>query len=389
MAREFAFRMRYANVQSAAIGLLRLPLAVLVVMHHACPDVVALADAPFPLLSSRGMLNAFCILCSNVIGLIAVACFFMISGFLFFQNIPRWNFTRWQGKMQRRGRTLALPYILWNLLPFAFCLLYGYLGYLRSGLPDSIPGDMRDANLYRILWDWARWGGEVKNIFGLPIYNSGPYDGPLWFMRDLLVVTALSPLIYVLVRYLRVWGLGLLFVCMYLHLWPQLPGFSAYSAFYFAAGACFAVHRRSIIAFALHMRPALYALALPMCLASVYFNCEATQVGLWIYPLFQLAGVFIMFILAARMVRRGHRPIKTLAPAAFFIYAFHSVALIPYRGTNLTIITNALRTLFGPTTAGIFATYVMSVILSVGISLTLYILLRCTLPRAARLLTGR
>ncbi len=380
---------RYRNVQSAAIDLLRFPLAVLVVIDHACPWTVAIPEASFPLLSATGLLNVFFILCSNVIGNLAVPCFFLISGFLFFRSMPGFDFRAWRARMKRRILHRMVPYMLWNLLPFAFCLLYGVLGFLRSGLPDSIPEDLRHADLYRILWEWGTWGGSVHNIFGIPICNSGPYNAPLWFMRDLFVMMFLSPVIYLIVRYLRLWGLALIFLCMDLHLSPDVPGLSAYAAFYFGAGAWFAVHKQSILAYALRMRSVLYTAIGPLLIGAVYFNCETTPEGIWIYPLFQLAGVFILFIIAARAVRKGFRPVRTLVSASFFVYAFHAVGLFPYRGSNLAIISRSLAGIFGYSPAGVFITYILSVILTVGICLGLYALLRRYLPRTARILTGR
>ncbi len=73
--------------------------------------------------------STLCILLPQGICRIAVPCFFLISGYLFFKKLEDWNLDMWKGKMVRRVHSLLIPYVLWNIL--AAILIMGYQ-YLRS-----------------------------------------------------------------------------------------------------------------------------------------------------------------------------------------------------------------------------------------------------------------
>lgn len=51
-----------------------------------------------------------------------------------------------------------------------------------------------------VLWSHGTWNADNVNILGFRFVPSGPYDSPLWFLRDLIVVVVLSPVIYWFIR---------------------------------------------------------------------------------------------------------------------------------------------------------------------------------------------
>lgn len=57
---------------------------------------------------------------------VAVPVFFIISGYFFFYNIKEFNSGVYVTKLKKRGRTLLIPYLLWNLLP-VFMIVGGNL----------------------------------------------------------------------------------------------------------------------------------------------------------------------------------------------------------------------------------------------------------------------
>ena len=109
--------------QSATIDLLRFPLAIMVIFIHMNPDVINLVDADFNLMSWHGLYNVTGILLSHVLTHIAVPTFFFISGFLFFVNFQEWSWDNYKRKIHSRVRTLIIPYILWNIVPFLLLVL--------------------------------------------------------------------------------------------------------------------------------------------------------------------------------------------------------------------------------------------------------------------------
>ncbi len=156
------------------LDLLKIILTIGIVCRHA--ELVGLEgrSEAYDFLS-RGMM------------LITEACvplFFIISGFLYFRNVPEkagvdffWKKTR------SRIFSLVIPYLIANAVAFGcYWLAHRYA-------PEMISGYFGD--------DWN------KPFF---IFWTGPINMSLWFIRDLIIACIVAPLIYLLVRYTRIWG---------------------------------------------------------------------------------------------------------------------------------------------------------------------------------------
>ena len=125
------------KVQSEAIDLLRFPLAIMVLFIHMNPSVINLLDADFSLFSGYGIYNVIGILLSHVLTHIAVPTFFFISGFLFFVNFMEWSWDGYKKKMKSRVKTLLIPYMLWNAIPFLILVLAMVAGVVIKGNPNE------------------------------------------------------------------------------------------------------------------------------------------------------------------------------------------------------------------------------------------------------------
>lgn len=143
---------------------------------------------------------------------VAVLLFFAMSGFLFFNDIVAVKDCLL--KMQKRVRSLVVPYVIWNVI---FVLWYLVLGTV-PGVSSFINSDI----LANFATPWC--GGYYLLI--------KPASFPLWFLRDLIVFVACSPLVYLALRYLRWWAMPVAIVTT-----KFLPfvGF-----FYFVIGGCVA-----------------------------------------------------------------------------------------------------------------------------------------------------
>lgn len=106
----------------------------------------------------------------EMVGRITVPLFFIISGYLFFQHFDG-TLNAYVEKFRKRLLTLIVPYLLWNLLAFLF--------YWSIGVA---PAD------------------EFMNSFWVVSYHSGhsPADGPLWFLRSLILLLPFTPIMYML-----------------------------------------------------------------------------------------------------------------------------------------------------------------------------------------------
>jgi len=156
------------------LDLLKIVLTVGIVCRHA------------ELVGMEGR-SAFFDFLTRSMMLITEACvplFFIISGFLYFRNAPQkpgvdffWKKTR------SRLFSLVIPYLIANALAFVcYWLAHRYAPQMISGFFGE---------------DWN------KPFF---IFWAGPINMSLWFIRDLIIACIVAPLIYLLVRYTRIWG---------------------------------------------------------------------------------------------------------------------------------------------------------------------------------------
>ena len=135
--------------QSQVINQLRLPLIILVTYAHSYNEV---AEGYSLLESGWDTYQVLKLVVSQTLVKAAMPMFFFISGYLFFVNVEKWNWQTYQQKIKRRIKTLLIPYIIWNLLMAVM---------LRPFSPS---------------------------IF------CEPANMPLWFLRDLIVVSLLTPI---------------------------------------------------------------------------------------------------------------------------------------------------------------------------------------------------
>lgn len=157
----------------------------------------------------------------NYIYRISVPCFFIISGYLYFHNIDRLSLRKYINKSKRRIRTLIIPYLLWNSVFLGYLLLKSLL--VANSHDTIFPyGNNHFYNILFILKGFWAFEGEY------------PYAFAFWFVRNLIIFCALSPLAYFIIKHKFVFFSFMLFiiVCNI-----QCYGFS-----YFVLGAFLKYH---------------------------------------------------------------------------------------------------------------------------------------------------
>lgn len=119
---------------------------------------------------------------------VAVPLFFIISGYLFFLKVPD-GLRSITEKLKKRCRTLLIPYLIANILTFVFYISLDVLA-------DMIPAIGSVLNT-RVIPEIQ----EKGVFFALNlIFINPPIAFQLWFIRDLMVVLLLSPLMYLLMK---------------------------------------------------------------------------------------------------------------------------------------------------------------------------------------------
>ena len=206
---------------SLAIDRLKFPLICGVVFIHnqLKGGEISISGKSVPIpdaLWYEAVINLF----SYVIPCIAVPIFFIISGYLFFKE-GTFNEKLYRTKMKKRFRSLLVPYILWNT--FALLIfLFVRIPALHSLFPNV---SLEQITLSKVLSGY--WACEG---------NGFPFDFPLWYVRELILMVIISPLLYVVVKKMKLWFFIPVTICMFFQLCPMEFRLTLSACFFFSLG---------------------------------------------------------------------------------------------------------------------------------------------------------
>ncbi|MBO6238167.1 MAG: acyltransferase [Bacteroidales bacterium] len=196
---EAVLRESLSRKNGNRVDLLRVLLTVGIVCRHATMTDLAVSTSAFDAITQ------------GIIWLteVCVPLFYVISGYLYFRNAPLDPKPRWfLDKYKSRFFSLVIPYLIANVIA------WGCYYFAIKAAPSMVSGFFGD-----------NWKDPVF------VFWTGPVNMSLWFIRELILVVLVSPLIFLLVRYLRWWGvlaLGVLWACK---IGPA-------PLFFFSLGAC-------------------------------------------------------------------------------------------------------------------------------------------------------
>lgn len=262
---------------------------------------------------------------SHVLSQVAVPSFFFFSGYLFFLNINQFNRKTYFSKLKGRTRTLLLPYIVWISLWILFRLL------LLLKNHESIL-DYFQLNgwfeFYRLFWDSSIFMTSQQDWLGFSAYMTAPYLVPLWYLRDLMVVCVLTPIIYLAIKRLRASFIVFLALAYITHIWPIHTGATIIALFWFSFGAFYSIRKIDFVATMNRMGILSYFITALLILLEVYFDGSQTPTGFVIHP-FCVISMFVSLISLSSLIVKKWRPNILLSQGSFFVYVSHGV-FIPY-----------------------------------------------------------
>lgn len=306
--------MENENLQSKVITLLRFPLSVFVVLIHSSFSSFMIGGGKTLAVEAYPIYYNISYIFSDIIGWIAVPLFFFISGYLFFYGIENFSKEIYWKKIRKRIKSLFVPYIFWNLV--VIVLLY----VSQSLMPDLMSGRNKIVADYS-LGDWfmAFWSANDIHV---------PINGPLWFIRDLMVVMLLSPLVFWFVRWLKLYGVFLLGIFWFIGLWFDISGLSIKALFFFTAGAWFSLNKKNFVNV---MRPHLTWSLLTYVLIIIvllYFK-GSNNLMPYLHQCGILVGMVCAVSLSAFCLEKGiWKTHRFLSSSSFFIYAYHAMPLV-------------------------------------------------------------
>ncbi len=293
------------------ITALRFPLAVLVVLIHSYNSVwQGIESGSFPTIPY---------FCSRILPAFAVPLFFAISGYLFFLKSPKFSATQYTDKLKKRFSTLLIPYLLWNVIAFGLYAAKDLAGH--QPLTFALSPDL--------LWGCRPLGTAHTNFLGWAVHGTtAPVLEPFWFVRDLIVIVLCSPVIYLLLRYLKFIGLLLIGAAYYLEIWPNFGGISLIGFWYFALGAWFSITDRDVIRCTKMWAFPAFVLMFPLGAFLLLYPAFDAAVRVPTQHLYVLCGM-LFAVNFAHLCTLVRKPGKFLAQSSFFLYAAHTIVLLP------------------------------------------------------------
>ena len=425
---------RYSD--SLTIRSLRLPLALSIIFIHLHMQVSG-TQIGWGRLTSPDAWRIFACISINELAAIAVPLFFMMSGYLFFYGpqrpevresgnpppgLPPLPLGWWLGKWRRRVRTLLVPYVLFCLLAVVgLTVNHAMQGHT---LADSLHTYLGNGKWLHNFWD-VHTTGHNTNILGVTKPVSYPVCIPLWFIRDLMVIVLMSPLIHWAIRRLRLGWIALMAALSLTGIWIPLVGFSASTCLWFSIGAWYSIHGRSMAGDLHAARHPLLAAALPLLILDIL--TDGTPADRYTHFAFLMLAVPATYAITARAARprqsgfgkqengkvgkfEGHAfgspivtrlrsPIVTRlqlsnlkyncsSALSFFIFAFHTLP-IPFVGCRP--VEWAKQVCWTGSDDGLLCIvqFLAAALLTAGICVSAWLLLQWTSPKILSLLTGR
>ncbi len=344
----------YNSLLSAAITWLRFPLIFLIIMLH-CYSVVRMEGTgdiyfntvyPFALwLGETGVPGFFC-----------------ISGYLFFLSRKSYG-----QKLKTRIHTLLIPYLLWN-----FSLLIMYVVFYAIGHPQNINGrNMAEYNVFdyiRLFWD----RGTYENG------NFSPLLCPFWYIRNLFIMSLISPLLYYIIRYAR--ELFLLIAAIW---WMTAyhNAFIQQTILFFSFGAYFAIHDVNPLKMISENKKWFIACFILLAITDISTHTFiSTGINLQIHRLALIFNIPALFLLADICVKKEYYN-DMLPNAAFIVFAVHYPIVVVLR--------KLCASKFATASDGVhIVLYFVCIIIAAVTSLLFYALLAKYLPKVKKILSG-
>ena len=326
--------------QFEVIRQLRLPMIILVTFAHSYGGV----EEGYSLLTSDWNTYEFLkLLISQTLVKVAVPVFFIISGYLFFANVKQWDFLTYKQKMIRRIETLLIPYMVWNVLMAIKLRSFSW-------------------NMF-----WAYWcpAGTQIDWLGHEQLMTAPANMPLWFLRDLMVISLFTPIIYIGVRRLGWWLLALLTPLYLSGICTFTPGLSAYAVYFFPLGASLSIRQKDLIETFRRLEMPAYVLSLLLAVAMMMTYGSMVFSSLMLC--FRLTGAIAVFCLASRILSYTEKRLpQVVCDANYFIYLAHYVFFFSF-------LDSAFFALLGTSTASLSAHYLLCPLLKVALLISLYV----------------
>lgn len=290
------------NTLKDTIDLMKFLLAVLIVVLHTDFSSLNLRNVGYGDISETfPLFYKLEDLFSHYVASIAVPLFFFISGFLFFLGVKKFKKETYVCKLQRRTKSLVIPYVIWNTIYLLIFLMAQLL------IPSMMSGDNKAILDY--------------NVFDILIaYTIHPIDGPLWFVRDLFIMVMITPILWILLSRLKVF-VPIILLSLYLF------GIISDGIIFFVFGAFFKIFDINFIS--ISRNTFKLSLSVSLILAILYILMPEIW-GVSMTHFSKIININSFIACCSLLVAKfSGNPIKpTIVASNFFIYAYHKMPLL-------------------------------------------------------------
>ena len=350
---------------SVRLNLIRFPLIARVVFFHTYASSLNLGT-PDALLMPAGIVG-------ELVGVLVargftVALFFMLAGFLFFNNFE-WSGDNYLRKVRTRVKTLFVPFLFWNLLWLVIIAVAQNLPWTSDFFSGGIP-HLTESSV-------VEW---INLLLGI---DRHPMAFQFWFVRDLMLMVALVPVFHLLHK------TGAVVFCVILggiwlaDIWPEnmlnvIP--HPQTVFFFYLGSVIAVKKKTPF---LLDKYGVFLIIIFLACAVIHAVYNDWDFRKYVDSL----GIFAGFLSALYLTKFLYQfdKLRTLfvwlSGTNFFIFACHE--------PTLEIVQRLILTVWVPTSDTVrllyfFALPMIYILAAIG----LFVLLNRYLPRFTSLITG-
>ena len=355
------------ELQSKTISYIRFPLIVLIVYIHNQGMGTPLSEVSISW-GNFGDIDAYNLLrlvITEVIARTAVPAFFILSGYLFFFGKTSFSRETWLTALKKRFWTLFVPFVLWNIIAACFaCVANTSINldvisiFLNNGNPSG----------------WTDIFGKQHNFYF-------PLNVPLWYIRDLIILCIISPLIFCSIKYVpKVFGVFLFFLAVTGYNF-DFAGINYNSLVFFCIGAYFGIYQINILSFGQRYKLPFLISTIVLGVLFVYLRSVRGTL-FWInYPFFICFFFSLLVLIATNLGRGSIRLHPLLVKSVFFVFALHNM---PY----FMAFPLPWLKLFPNSTLVFVGAYLLTPIIKISLCLLLYILLDKLSPKINGLLSG-
>jgi hypothetical protein len=355
------------ELQSKTISFIRFPLIVLIVYIHNQGMGTPLGEVSISWANFSGIdaYNLLRLVITEVIARAAVPAFFILSGYLFFFGKTSFSRETWLTALKKRFWTLFVPFVLWNII--AACLARIANTSINLNVVSIFLNNCNPSG-------WTDFFGKQHNFYF-------PLNVPLWYIRDLIILCIVSPLIFCSIKYVpKVFGVFLFFLAVTGYNF-DFAGINYNSLVFFGIGAYFGIYQINILSFGQRYKLPFLISTIVLGVLFVYLRSVRGTL-FWInYPFFICFFFSLLVLIATNLGRGSIRLHPLLVKSVFFVFALHNM---PY----FMALPLPWLKIFPSSTLVFVCAYLLTPIIKISLCLLLYIILDKVSPKINGLLSG-